>query len=83
MATVYILKDNLDQVYVGSTTNITRRLQEHGRGHTASTKRLKELKVIWQKELPTLALARIAEKKIKKWKSRKMIELLIQGVFDI
>ncbi|MBU1033051.1 MAG: GIY-YIG nuclease family protein [Patescibacteria group bacterium] len=83
MATVYILKDLNDKIYVGSTTNIERRISEHERGHTATTRRLNDPKIAWKQDFPTLEQARKIERKIKKWKSRKMIELLINGTISI
>jgi putative endonuclease len=83
MPLVYILKDSKNRVYIGSTTDLDRRLKEHQRGHTATTRRLDEVRFVWHKELSTLEEARNAERKIKKWKSRKMVELLIAGTINI
>jgi len=42
MAWVYILKGSNGRHYIGSTTDLERRLAEHQRGHTYTTKRLGE-----------------------------------------
>lgn len=60
-----------------------RRIQEHLRGHTYTTRRLEEIQLVWHKELPTLELARETERKIKKWKSRRMIDMLINGTMTV
>ncbi len=78
---VYILKGS--RYYVGSTNNLERRLQEHSRGHTYSTRRIGEWFLIWRKSYPTLAEARAIEKKIKRWKSTHMIQLLMQGKIEL
>ena len=83
MATVYILKDIRERIYIGSTVNFARRMQEHQRGHTTTTRKMDEWHVVWKKDLSTLVDARVLEKKIKKWKSRKMVDLLIHGVISI
>lgn len=75
MPDVYILQGN--RYYIGSTTNLARRLEEHKRGHTATTKRIGEWKLVWTKKYQTLNEARLIEQKIKKWKNKKMIALLI------
>ncbi len=81
MAWVYILKGK--RYYVGSTSALLNRLVQHRRGHTPTTKRIGEWHLIWQKEFSTLKEARAMESKIKKWKSRKMIGLLIEGKIDL
>ena len=67
MAWVYILRGASERHYIGSTTNLRRRLEQHGRGHTASTKRLGgELQLVIAKELPTLQAARTLERHLKR-----------------
>ena len=81
MAWVYILKGK--RYYIGSTMNLKKRLQDHLRGNTHTTKRIGEWYLVWQKEFDNLSDARNAEVKIKKWKSRKMIEFLIEEKVNI
>ena len=82
MAWVYILKGK--RYYVGSTPQLLKdRLRQHRRGHTHTTKRIGKWNLVWQKKFSTLEQAREAERKIKKWKSSKMIEPLIEGKIDV
>jgi len=77
MAWVYILKGA--RYYVGSTTDLERRIAEHKRGHNSTSKRIGRWNLAWSKKCPTLKKARTLEKKIKNWKSNKMIERIIAG----
>jgi putative endonuclease len=63
MAWVYILESASARFYVGSTTDLDRRLEEHRRGHTHTAKRLGgELKIAAALEMPTLEEARTLER---------------------
>lgn len=77
-AFVYILKDNLGKFYIGSTTNITRRLTQHANNHTQTTSRMKEPKIVFMQEYPTLAEARKIERKIKSFKRKDYIEKIVK-----
>jgi len=81
MAQVYILEGK--RFYIGSTDNLIDRLKDHRRGNTPTTKRIGNWILAWKKEVKTLKIAREMERKIKRWKNRKMIEYLIQGKIDI
>lgn len=77
---VYILQSQKDQsYYVGYTQGIKQRLYDHnnGRGRYSSKKALWQL-VYWE-EYGTKTEAIIREQQIKKWKSKKLIEKLIQN----
>ncbi len=78
-AWVYILYfDTSDKFYVGSTTNLARRLKQHGAGHTPSTKRLGgEFKLVFSQKTNSVSIARNAENKIKSWKRRDFIEKIV------
>jgi len=70
MAWVYILRGSSGRYYIGSTTSLERRLHEHQRGHTHSTKRLgNPLELVSALELPTLAEARALERALKRKKN--------------
>ncbi|MDC7999645.1 GIY-YIG nuclease family protein [Aequorivita todarodis] len=74
----YILYSaKLDRYYIGSTEDISIRLKEHLWEHKGFTSKAKdwELKYFESYTLKTDAAKR--ERQIKKWKSRKMIEKLI------
>lgn len=75
---VYILQSVKNgRYYIGSCTNMERRLAEHARGHTYSTRNRGPWILKYNEACITLAEAREKERAIKKWKSRKMIEKLI------
>ena len=69
MAWVYILKGSSGRHYIGSTTDLARRLAEHRNGHTATTRRLGTcLEVVAAREYPTLDEARAVERSLKRMK---------------
>ncbi|HSW37670.1 MAG TPA: GIY-YIG nuclease family protein [Candidatus Saccharimonadales bacterium] len=76
---IYILRfKESGKFYVGSTTDLERRLNQHKQGHTRSTKRLGEFKLVFWQATQDLKSARSAEKQIKSWKRRDFIERIIQ-----
>lgn len=78
-AYVYILYfSKPDRYYVGSTTDIERRVRQHGEGHTYSTKRLGEFKMVFSQQFNTIGEARGIERKIKSWKRRDFIEKIVR-----
>src|SRR5437667_71977 len=40
LAAFYLLRSRTGRYYYGSTTDLARRLEQHGRGHTATTARI-------------------------------------------
>jgi putative endonuclease len=79
MASVYILySECLDSYYVGSCNDIEDRVKRHNSGYSIYTRRGIPWKVVYQKEYPTKSEAMKEEYRIKKQKSRKYIEQLIQ-----
>jgi putative endonuclease len=66
MFSVYAIKSQIDsRIYVGFTSNVTRRLQEHNSGKTKSTKGFKPWKLIYSEECETRVEARKREKYLK------------------
>ena len=65
---LYILQSKEGRKYIGSTTNIKRRLGEHKRKSDNSryTKSFEHIKLIYQKEFETIEEARRVEQRIKK-----------------
>ena len=77
-AVCYILHSSkLDKFYVGSTTDIGRRLIEHNRGKEKFTKTGLPWVLVYKEDFEELLLARQREHYIKKMKSRKFIEVLV------
>ena len=74
----YILKsDTTNRYYIGSCICIEKRIKEHNRGHTTSTRNRGPWKVMYTEVFSTLKESRARERQVKKWKSRVAIEKLI------
>lgn len=80
MSYLYTLNNPItDKFYIGSTTNLKRRLSEHISGKTRTTKVLKTYNLIYFEEYNNEKDARDREKKLKSYKSKKYIKWLIQS----
>lgn len=79
MFSVYILQSiSSGRYYVGHTDDLMRRLSEHNTGMTKYTQRDKPWKVVYTEQYATRSEAMKREHEIKKKKSRKYIEKLIE-----
>jgi putative endonuclease len=75
---VYILYSKAaDQYYVGHTADIKVRLFRHNNSGSKATKKVEDWEVVYKEEFPQRADAFKREMEIKKKKSRKYIEFLI------
>lgn len=74
---VYILQDEKGKFYVGSTTDVKRRLKQHQHGHTQTTNRMQRPDIRLIQEYETLQDARSVEKKIKKLKRKDCVKKMI------
>ncbi len=73
MAFVYLLKSlKEDWVYVGSTNNLVKRLEQHNRGEARSTKFRAPYKLIYFEEFDKISSARAREKEIKTSRFQKL-----------
>jgi len=80
MGILYILQsDSSGRFYIGSTDNLERRLSEHQRGQTPSTRGRGPWKLVHTEEFETLLEARRRELEIKRWKSSRLIRALISA----
>ncbi len=76
---VYILYSELmDKYYIGSSSDIEKRLLRHNAGATKSTKPGRPWKIIYFEEYRSKSEALKREKYIKRMKSRILIEKLIE-----
>ncbi|MBI5730589.1 MAG: GIY-YIG nuclease family protein [Ignavibacteriales bacterium] len=69
--------------YVGSSENPQRRLSYHNTIEKGFTSRYRPWSLIWSKEYPSKVEAQLVESKIKSWKSRVMIEKVINEEVNI
>ena len=77
MGWLYILKSSNRRYYIGSTKDWKRRLKQHIRGYTRTSRVLRTYQLVYLKEFGTIQEARLREKKLKSYKSKKYIEWLI------
>jgi len=81
---VYILKSLIsDKHYIGRTTNPDRRLHFENTIEKGFTARYRPWKRVWLHKCSSEKEAIRLEKKIKSWKSKKMIERLINDEIKI
>jgi len=78
-AFVYILKSITGRYYVGSTSDLDRRMIQHRNGHTQTTRNMNGFNLVFKQEYATLEEARFVEKKIKKFKRKDFIEKIISN----
>jgi len=64
--------------YIGSTSNIERRIREHNQGKSKYTRLTRPFKLIYREVFNTITEARKREAYLKRLKSRKYIEQLIR-----
>ncbi len=76
--TYIIYTHKRDRYYVGSTHNITLRVERHNSGTTKSTKSGIPWVLVYYEEYLTRSEAIKREYEIKKWKSRKLVEELVK-----
>lgn len=82
MAFVYILKCSDDSYYVGSTTNLTKRIEEHNNEVGANyTKKKLPVKLVYYEECQSIETAFLRERQLHGW-SRKKKEALINNMHE-
>jgi putative endonuclease len=78
---LYILySERLDRYYIGSTNNLSRRIEEHNRGQTTSTKSGCPWVCRCAVEFLTQAQAAFIEHKLKKLKSKQTLLVIIAAL---
>jgi putative endonuclease len=81
---VYILKsEKCQSYYVGFSSDPSRRLIFHNTAKKGYTVRCRPWYLVWSEAYDDKNEAMAAEKRIKKWKSRILIEQLISGDIDL
>ena len=79
MFTVYVLKDDSDKLYKGLTNNLERRLKEHKSGHTVTTSRMVNLKVIYTESFKDFETARKRELYLKSAAGRRFLKKVLRA----
>jgi len=78
---VYIIYSKIrDRYYIGSTSNITLRLEKHNTNHSGFTGKTGDWILKFHESFQTKTEALAREKQIKAWKNRIMLEKLIVKV---
>lgn len=78
MWTVYILKSiEYEKYYIGYTEDIEKRLKEHNRGKTKSTKAYKPYKIVHTEQYGNKSDAYKREREIKKYKGGNEFKKLV------
>lgn len=79
MFTVYVLRNTINKYhYIGSTNDIKRRIEEHNRGQTKSTRRKGDWVLIYREEYKTSIEAKRREKLIKSYKGGNAFKRLLR-----
>ncbi len=77
---LYILHSKkLNKYYIGHTSNLTERIRSHLLNHKGFTSRAKDWKLVYSEEFSNKPEAYQRELEIKKWKSKLMIQKLIEN----
>ena len=76
---VYILKSDVDgSFYAGQTNDLEDRIKRHNESRSVYTKLKRPWRMVYFEEFENRSLALKREKQIKAWKSRLLIEKLIE-----
>lgn len=74
---VYILKDGEGKLYKGLTNNLSRRLSEHKRGKTITTRKMDGLCLVYSEEFDSFNKARERELYFKTAAGRRFIKRIL------
>ncbi|MBI5379983.1 MAG: GIY-YIG nuclease family protein [Nitrospirae bacterium] len=79
MGVVYILKSpSTGKYYVESTIDLIKRLNEHHAGHVKATRLLRPLELVFHQSFDNARKARQIEYRLKQFKSKSVIDRIIQ-----
>lgn len=71
---VYVLEDSNGKRYKGMTNNLERRLSEHKRGKTITTKKMNDIKLIYSEQCINFEEARKRELYLKSAAGRRFLK---------
>ena len=66
---VYLLKNKFNKIYIGYTTDLRKRIQDHNYGRTKSTKRTRPWKLIYYESYLSEEDAKLRERTLKNYGS--------------
>lgn len=72
--TVYVLQDKEGKFYKGVTNDLDRRFHEHKSGHTQTTKKMKDLMVVYTEKYDNFDEARARELYLKTAAGRRFLK---------
>ncbi len=65
---VYLLKDpNSKWIYIGSTSNLERRLKQHAKGNTQTTRKFSAIELVYYEAYRSIDDAKEREEKLKQY----------------
>jgi len=83
-AYVYVLEDDTGTYYVGSTTDLKRRIRQHSTGHTQTTRKMKSFRLVLSQRYNSLALARKVERRVKRMKRKDyIVKIVADGYIEV
>ncbi len=68
-----------NRYYIGHSGNLEERIKKHHTHHKGFTGNTDDWKIVYTEKYPTKSEAYARERQVKKWKSRKAIEKLINS----
>jgi len=74
---VYVLSDNSGRLYKGMTNNLERRLKEHTRGKTKTTRNMENVKVVYKEIYKNRQDARKRELYLKSAAGRRFLKKVL------
>ena len=81
MAFVYILENRKGEFYIGSTINLEKRMKQHLKGYTPTTKRMKAFNLVFSQKYENIKDAKRIEYKLKKLKRHDYIARIVKEGF--
>jgi putative endonuclease len=79
MVLLYVLKSRVKAFrYVGISQNVSKRLDQHNRGNTPSTKAHRPFTIVYQEEHPDYQSARAREKYLKSSAGRRWLNSMLE-----
>ncbi|MFZ2038344.1 MAG: GIY-YIG nuclease family protein [Minisyncoccia bacterium] len=80
MYNVYVLIDNKGKLYKGLTNNISRRLSEHKAGHTITTAKMNDIRIVYTEICNNFVEARKRELYLKSAAGRRFLKKQLMRV---